>query len=114
MFDTALEAELAGTKDELYSVDKAAKELGERVAALEAEVTRLTGWRDSLQADFEAASLRVVKAENRVAQLEAALREAMDLMHKDLAAYKSEMPSVTAEMEAFLDRYESETKGEQP
>jgi uncharacterized small protein (DUF1192 family) len=37
----ALAAELAGTKDELYSVDKAAKELGERVAALEAELAEL-------------------------------------------------------------------------
>jgi uncharacterized small protein (DUF1192 family) len=36
----ALAAELAGTKDELYSVDKAAKELGERAAQLEAELAR--------------------------------------------------------------------------
>jgi len=49
----------------------------------------------------------------RIRELEAALREAMDLMHKDLAAYKSEMPSVTAEMEAFLDRYESD-RGDEP
>ena len=38
----ALKAELQGTKDELYSVDKAAKQLGERAAKLEAALSEAT------------------------------------------------------------------------
>jgi hypothetical protein len=52
----------------------------------------------------------MVEAADRIAQLEAALREACELFNRDLAAYKSEAPLVRAEIEAFLDRYESETE----
>lgn len=40
--------------------------------------------------------------------LEARLREAVDLLHKDLGAYKSEMPHMAAEIEDFLTRYEAD------
>jgi hypothetical protein len=52
----------------------------------------------------------MVEAADRIAALEAALREACELFNRDLAAYKSEAPLVTAEIEAFLDRYESESE----
>ncbi len=38
----------------------------------------------------------------------ARLREAVDLLHRDLAAYKSEVPAITSEIEDWLTRYESD------
>lgn len=46
---------------------------------------------------------------HRAERLEAALREAIDLMHKNLGAYKSEMPMVAEEIEQFLDKYDPVT-----
>jgi chromosome segregation ATPase len=46
----ALEAELQGTKGELYSVDKAAKQLGERVAKLEAALDDIASRTGNLKA----------------------------------------------------------------
>ena len=63
-------------------------------------------------ADHQFCAEELERKEARIRELEAALREACELFNRDLAAYKSEAPAVTQEIEAFLDRYEPETKEE--
>jgi hypothetical protein len=60
-------------------------------------------------ADHQFCAEELERKEARIRELEAALREACELFNRDLAAYKSEAPAVTQEIEAFLDRYEPET-----
>lgn len=50
----------------------------------------------------------------RIRELETQLNEAVELLNKDLAAYKSESPVVTAEIEDFLTRFESDAKTDGP
>jgi hypothetical protein len=51
----ALATELQGVKDELYSVDKAAKQFGERIAQLEAALTKFLVWNGT---DYDSDELR--------------------------------------------------------